>query len=178
MEVKRSILKTKESRFHQWFLSALLAIPGCSVTSSPDYASLGLVPVAGTVTLDGVPLANVEVRLENTEESIYSYGVTDASGRFELMFDSRTPGIIPGRKLVRIVARRKSEAEIMQEITSEAEDASVPSDAVRARIATSPAVSIPDCYGKDSACYVQIQGATSRLALELRSDCSNVEDKQ
>jgi len=178
MEVKRSILKTKESHVYRWLISAILAIPGCSVTSSPNYASLGLVPVAGTVTFDGIPLTNVEVRLENTEESIYSYGVTDASGRFELMFDSRTPGIIPGRKLVRIVARRKSEGEISRPKTSQAADGlSTPSDAEEVSIAAAPAVPVPNCYGKDSSYYVQIERATSSLALELRSDCSNVEAK-
>jgi hypothetical protein len=94
------------------------------------------------------------------------------------MFDSRTPGIIPGRKLVRIVARRKSEGEMTRPMNSQAaEDGSMPSDAVNARSASTPAASVPNCYGKDSSYYVQIERATSRLALELRSDCSNVEAK-
>lgn len=179
MEVKRSIFKTKESHVCRALIMGIMTIQGCFVTSSPNYASLGLVPVAGTVTFDGVPLPNVEVRLENTEESIYSYGVTDASGRFELMFDGRTPGILPGRKLVRIVARRKSEGEMTRPMNSQAaEYASMPSDAIDARSATADSASIPDCYGKESACYVQIERATSRLALALRSDCSRFEAKQ
>lgn len=146
------------------------------MTSTPDYASLGLVKVAGTVTLDGVPLSNVEVRLENVEESIYSYGITDASGRFELMFDSRTPGIIPGRKRVRIVERRKSEKEMSRKDTSsELNENAGQSEEQGASIAVPSVQSVPDCYGKDPSFFVQIVGATSRLSLDLRSDCSGVE---
>ncbi len=175
-EVKRSTLKTKRSHIHCWLLGAILVLQGCTVTSTPDYASLGLVKVAGTVTLDGVPLSNVEVRLENVEESIYSYGITDESGRFELMFDSRTPGIIPGRKRVRIVERRKSEKEMSRnEASSESNENAGPSDEQSASNAVSSVQLVPDCYGKDPSFFVQIVGATSRLALDLRSDCSGVE---
>ena len=83
---------------------------GYSPTSSPNYASLGLVKVSGTLKLDGAPLSNVEVRFENPETSIYSYGTTNDSGRFSLMFDSRTAGIIPGRKLLRVLPKQKSES--------------------------------------------------------------------
>ena len=170
--MKRSILKTKGSDIHGWLFGAILVLQGCAATSTPDYASLGLVKVAGTVTLDGVPLSNVEVRLENVEESIYSYGITDESGRFELMFDSRTPGIIPGRKRVRIVERRKSEKEMSRkEASSEPNENGEPS----ASIAVSSVQLVPDCYGKDPSFFVQIVGATSKLALDLRSDCSGVE---
>ena len=55
---------------------------GYSPTSSPNYASLGLVKVSGTLKLDGAPLSNVELRFENPETSIYSYGTTNDSGRF------------------------------------------------------------------------------------------------
>jgi hypothetical protein len=158
-------------------LAFIASLTGCSATSSPNYASLGLVQVSGTVTLDGVPLSGVEVRLENVEESIYSYGITDDSGRFSLMFDSRTPGIIPGRKLVRVVAKRKSESEMAGPSESDSTPMNEESggDEEGAASAAPLPATIPECYGKQSGYFVQIDGGTSKLALELRSDCSNVE---
>ena len=175
MEVKPSTLKTNPGWILGFLSGAVLSLTGCSATSSPNYASLGLVQVAGTVTLDGVPLPGVEVRLENTAESIYSYGVTDTSGRFKLMFDSRTPGIIPGRKRVRIVARRKSESEMSGSSGSSVSDEASERDEEASSVQTTNVPTVPDCYGKTSTYYVRIDGGTSQLALELRSDCSNVE---
>lgn len=177
MEVKLLTLKTNHCGICIACLAFVASLTGCSATSSPNYASLGLVQVSGTVTLDGVPLSGVEVRLENVEESIYSYGVTDDSGRFSLMFDSRTPGIIPGRKLVRILAKRKSESEMAGPSESDSTPMNEESDGGEegAAVAAPASVKVPDCYGQQSSYFVQIDVGTSRLALELRSDCSNVE---
>lgn len=152
-----------------------LSLAGCSTTSRPDYASLDLVSVAGTVTLDGIPLRDVEVRLETPDEAIYSYGVTDASGRFDLMFDSRTPGIIPGRKRVIIVSKGKAESEIARPVLAGEESAEENhvTEGDDSTSSASASTKIPSCYGTQSTYFVNVDRATQSLAIELRSDCSN-----
>lgn len=42
------------------------------------------------------------VIFENLENGTFSFGRTDATGRYTLMFDSVQPGVTKGRKTVRI----------------------------------------------------------------------------
>jgi len=79
-------------------LSGLLFLAGCK----PDgYAELGLVAVTGKVTLDGQPLPSANVAFESPDKRLAT-GVTDAEGKYALMYDSETPGALPGPKVVRI----------------------------------------------------------------------------
>jgi hypothetical protein len=79
---------------------ALMA--GCSTSPRMDYAKAGLVQVSGVVKLGGAPLASALVIFENPENGTFSYGRTDETGRYTLMFDSVQPGVTKGRKTVRI----------------------------------------------------------------------------
>jgi hypothetical protein len=83
--------------FVQLSLSMLL-FAGCRPNG---YAELGLVDVSGTVTLDGQPLPNANVVFEGDDKRTAT-GVTDAAGKYKLMYDSETPGAMPGAKTVRI----------------------------------------------------------------------------
>ncbi len=158
-------------------LSALfMGIFGCSPTSSPNYASLGLVKVSGTLKLDGTPVPNVEVRFENPETSIYSYGTTNDSGRFSLMFDSRTAGIIPGRKLLRVLPKQKSESSATDSKGASEGEQDDPDRAAPAAEQSSAGPKVPECYSRKSAYFIQITGATSSLDLDLKSDCSSVSE--
>lgn len=86
---------------------------GCNYTTSEaDYASLGLVQISGTVTLDGNPLPNAAVYFHNRAERIYSYGVTDANGRYSLRFDSKVMGVMPGPKEVEITTAKNPAAPV------------------------------------------------------------------
>ena len=76
----------------------LLGIVGCGHSG---YAELGLVEVSGLVTLDGAPLPGAKISFEG-EDLRKAIGVSDAAGRFRLMYDSRQPGVTPGLKTVRI----------------------------------------------------------------------------
>ena len=76
------------------------ALSGCS-SPQTDFASAGLVDVSGTVTMDGQPLAEALVMFES-EDGRFSYGRTDAEGRYQLRFNDRATGVIPGPKTVRI----------------------------------------------------------------------------
>jgi hypothetical protein len=79
-------------------LPSAILLTGCQ---SDGYAELGLVEVAGKVTLDGQPLANANVVFESADKRTAS-GITDSSGNYSLMYDSETPGVTPGPKTVRI----------------------------------------------------------------------------
>lgn len=67
-----------------------------------DYSKAGLVQVGGVVKLGGAPLPGALVIFENPENGTFSFGRTDAAGRYTLMFDSVQPGVTKGRKTVRI----------------------------------------------------------------------------
>jgi hypothetical protein len=80
---------------------AMLAV-GCN-QQKIDYSQLNLAEVTGTVTLDGKPLPHARVVFEGEPGKVESIGVTDESGKYELMLNSRKSGVLPGKKLVRIV---------------------------------------------------------------------------
>jgi|694.fasta_scaffold23943_2 hypothetical protein len=143
---------------------------GCSATSQPDYSKLGLVDITGTLTLDGTPLEGVEVRLETPEDLIYSYGVTDTKGKFRLMFDSRKPGIIPGKKRVIVVAKSLSEAEESSPGEEDGEEAK--SDRTTNASNRTKASPVPQCYGRESKKFIDIDSSTKTISIELKSDCS------
>src|SRR5439155_21810734 len=76
-----------------WALAAAVLITtGCGSGNK-------VVPVSGTVTLDGKPLANAHVAFQpeapkgSQNAGVGSYGVTDASGKYTLkMVDTDQPG--------------------------------------------------------------------------------------
>ena len=83
---------------------AFLLLPacfGCDGRPKADYSKLDLAEVTGTITLDGEPLPNARIKFEN-EGGGYSYGLTDSSGTYRLMFNTEKSGIQPGPKTVRI----------------------------------------------------------------------------
>jgi hypothetical protein len=93
------------TRLSALFLAlAAVAFSGCG-QAGPDYGSLGLCTVQGTVTLDGTPLEKALVLFEAADKT-FSYGLTDSSGHYELMFNSEKPGALKGGKTVRIWSSR------------------------------------------------------------------------
>lgn len=79
-------------------IALLVFTCGCA---DDGYGELGLVPVSGVVTLDGSPLSGAQVSFEGQDKRLAT-GTTDASGKYVLMYDSQTPGAMPGPKTVRI----------------------------------------------------------------------------
>jgi hypothetical protein len=78
----------------------MVSIPGCG-------GSGDLSPVAGTVTLDGKPLADATVTftpLEARKELLPASGVTDSQGRYILWTEDQA-GAAPGRHAVSIVTK-------------------------------------------------------------------------
>jgi hypothetical protein len=140
-------------------------VSGCSSGSVPNYTDLGLVQVSGIITIDGAPLANTKVRFVTPEDATFSHGVTDASGRYALMFDSETAGVIPGRKRVVFLSGNRSG----DESSDGDNDQSTPSTG--SQIAS---VAIPECYGNNSKIEVEVTQSDSSFNIDLKSDCSTV----
>lgn len=69
-----------------WGLVVLLGVVGCGEKRPP------LAPVSGTVTLDGDPLPDVSVEFYPEAGGRPGRGVTDADGKYELVFDSGVRG--------------------------------------------------------------------------------------
>jgi len=65
-------------------LLTIAFLSGCSTDTKQNSAKL--VPVSGTVTLDGQPLAGASVRFNPDQKTkgLAAYGVTDQDGKFEL----------------------------------------------------------------------------------------------
>ena len=79
-------------------------------------------PVAGTVRLDGHPLAEASVLLEPVAGGPAAHGVTDASGRFDLQSANR-PGVVAGE--YRVVVTKQQVTGVRADETQEAGGAKV-----------------------------------------------------
>ena len=75
-----------------------LCFAGCA---EEPYGDLG--QVSGTVTLDGKPTPNVQVTFA-PKDGRPSMGVTDESGRYELIYIRATKGAVPGEHTVTIAS--------------------------------------------------------------------------
>lgn len=130
-------------------MTALALLAGCSTGPKMDYAKAGLVEVGGIVTLGGSPLANALVVFENPDNGTFSYGRTDATGRYRLMFDSVQPGVTKGRKTVRIKTT-----------------GAIGEDDPDARPASSKEL-LPACYHSASKLTAEITGPSDAINFDL-----------
>lgn len=148
---------------------AITLLCGCGGQSA-DYASLGLVDVSGTVKLEGEPVANAVVIFDDIDKGIMSYGLTDSSGHYSLMFNSEKSGIMPGEKAVRIGTTIK----ILGLNTSEGEGESEGEVGEEGQSAqsTSGEDAIPEAYRKDSPLRVTVDASTSTVNFDLAADGS------
>lgn len=73
-----------------WVMTSVVVLAGCG-------GGLGPVPVAGTVTLDGEPVAGAKVTFIPAGPGIPATGTTDATGRYELRIGSGRTGVPLGR---------------------------------------------------------------------------------
>jgi hypothetical protein len=128
---------------------ALALLAGCSSSPQMDYAKAGLVRVGGIVKLGGAPLANALVTFENPENGTFSFGRTDDSGRYTLMFDSVQPGVTKGRKTVRI----KTSGAIGED------DPDARAGGGKERL--------PACYNSDSKLTVDVSGPSDAVDFDL-----------
>ncbi|QDT40187.1 Bacterial Ig-like domain (group 1) [Gimesia alba] len=86
----------------QFIIIALMVglVTGCGGSASevPDE----LIPVTGTVKLDGKPTANITVVFNPGKKTAGTggYGVTDSEGKYSVTHRSNKPGIEPGEYIV------------------------------------------------------------------------------
>jgi len=83
----------------------LLVLSGCGQSDRPPLGT-----VHGTVTLDGKPLAGASLVFEPVERGRASTAVTDADGRYELIYIRQDKGAKVGAHRVRITAANPDSA--------------------------------------------------------------------
>lgn len=81
-------------------LALTVALTGCGGSEPPEFAAR-LVPVTGTVTLDGEPLADAVIHFDPQQgDGESAVGKTDANGKYELktLLGGQEPelGAVPG----------------------------------------------------------------------------------
>lgn len=87
---------------------ACVGIVGCS---SSDRPALG--EVRGLITLNGKPLPEAKIRFLPTEPVRGSMGVTDAEGRYEMIYLRDLKGAAVGQHRVQIKAATETRGEIL-----------------------------------------------------------------
>ncbi|MEW4527933.1 carboxypeptidase-like regulatory domain-containing protein [Maioricimonas sp. JC845] len=124
-------------------LIALLLFCGCGGDGRPS-----LVPVEGTVTLDGEPLADAQIVFQVVEvEGDYkrpSSGTTDASGKFSIGTYGKDDGLPIGKYNVGIM-KRELIGDLPEDFNEE--DPSASRRPVRYRWVTSPDIADPSMSG-------------------------------
>ncbi|EMI18024.1 putative secreted protein [Rhodopirellula maiorica SM1] len=143
----------------------VLATVGCGGSLEADYSSIGLVPVKGSITLDGAPIEGAVVFFE-ADDHTFSYGTTDESGYYELKFNSKTAGVTQGPKTVRIstvasTGERESEEEAE-------EDEGEPSNSNAS--AAKRGELFPETYNKKSELKVTVSDSQETFNFDLRGD--------
>ena len=89
---------------------ATLAAVFLGVLSGCGGDQLPVVPVTGTVTLDGEPLGGALVEFQPIDSlGSPSYSATDAAGKYDLTFSQTRRGAWVGEHLVRISTRNENE---------------------------------------------------------------------
>lgn len=103
-----------------WTAAALVGCAGLLTSGCGGGGGIELVPVSGTVTLDGAPLKDAHVSFQPAPEYtnqpvVESVGTTDAEGKYELRTvsfgdDSGLRGAMVGKHAVRITIPAEEEA--------------------------------------------------------------------
>lgn len=78
----------------------LCAGSGCMGTWEADYSGIGLIPIEGTITLDGKPLPDAVVFYVQENEN--PYATTDEKGFYRMKFNSEVNGVLAGDATVEI----------------------------------------------------------------------------
>src|SRR5512138_20654 len=81
-------------------LALLALVAGCGGSGAGDLPELA--EVTGRVTMAGQPLEGAIVVFEPRQGGSLSTGVTDADGRFELIYSQDHKGAVPGQHTVKV----------------------------------------------------------------------------
>ena len=162
MYQKQNFRPCNPRRLSSLLLMASLAAVGCGDGLRPDYASLGLVPISGTVTLDGQPLSGAVVFFE-AEDKTQAYATTDENGVYEMKFNSEVNGVTPGKKVVRISTTAS---------TGEEDGAEPEGDPDEEKKAAPKNDRVPAAYNSKSKLVVEVTDAKTVYDFKLNSDGS------
>lgn len=102
----------------------LLSISLCLGSVFLGCSDQGMLPVEGTITLDGEPLAGAAISFVPAEGGRPSSGQTDDQGHFTLASYTANDGVPPGEYKVTVVkldARRQAQAAPVEEGSEEGE---------------------------------------------------------
>ncbi|MFM7207050.1 MAG: carboxypeptidase-like regulatory domain-containing protein [Planctomycetaceae bacterium] len=94
----------KGASWQQIKLAAMLLLAGCF---GPPVAKYDMLPVEGTVTLEGRPLANAEVMFDSVDMP-RGFGVTDENGRFSIVTRQFGAGLPAGQYRVLVGGSEKT----------------------------------------------------------------------
>ena len=152
----------------------LLVAVGCGGPPQSDYSKVDLLSVDGTVTLDGSPLANAVITFENPEDSTFAYALTDASGGYQLRFDSVMMGCTPGTKVVRIsTTRRIPGLNGGEEGGGEGEgdlgEGEIGEEGGEAQASSSGGEQVPSQYNRESELEVEVSAGNQHFDFDLVS---------
>ena len=152
-----------QSRVVVCFFSLTFAITsGCESKPSAIYSTLGLVAVSGRITLNGQPLAKAVVTFDDAQDGSFSYGLTDANGKYKLRIDSDMWGAKPGKKIVRISTARQ----ILGLNTSE--EGGENSSEKQALKSESAKEIVPEKFGKRSELSVEVSPSSKTFNFDLK----------
>lgn len=148
-------------RLHTRFcllLAVVLTTAGCG-GPKVRYDELTLVKAGGRITLDGQPLPQAVVLFEDEADGTFSYGLTDANGKYQLQLDSLTTGVKIGRKVVRVSTTKKIVGLNADEGAEGAEEpaGSTPGAAER----------VPDRYNRNSDLLVEVAPGQTNFDFDL-----------
>ncbi len=92
-----------------WMVLAVMCLTGCG-SDGPDLSD-----VSGKVTIDGQPVPGVVLTfVPETTGGSPSYGKTDASGQYRLMFTATKYGAMPGSHRVEMNITKMSKDELAE----------------------------------------------------------------
>ncbi|TWT39848.1 hypothetical protein KOR42_51270 [Thalassoglobus neptunius] len=148
------------------FVCSLICLSACS-SQSPDYASLGLVDISGTVKVDGEPVPGAVVSFKDVSNGNESYGLTNSSGYYRLWFNSEKYGIMPGEKQIQFSTTRK-----ILGLNSEEEGGGNEESEEGTVVENSDVEKFRDAYRKDSKIIVTVDEDSSTFDFDLASDGS------
>lgn len=106
----------------------------------------------GVVSLNGKPApAGIIVRFQpQVPNSSASLGVTDATGRYELRFNARTPGVMPGESVVSLAIVLEPDATGKQIVPDALEG-----------------ITIPPAYGERSQLRKQVAPGANSIDIDV-----------
>lgn len=145
------------------YTPVVLLLAGCGGGVHTNYDDLELKEISGTIKLDGQAVAGAAVLFE-AEDKSFSYATTDASGYYELQFNSEQSGVLDGSKIVRIGTAAN---------TGDAADEGSDDEGTASESAEggSTGERIPACYNTESVLRVTVNSSTT-MNFDLKSDCS------